>query len=103
MIETIDYVYSLQNLRIAYAILCPLYNVSESSPAVHGKWKHIPLISLRNLVTDVHMDGRNSSVLLLHLFFYYSDCSDSSRICSPLKDLSLLSTATSAMSKSQHQ
>jgi len=48
----------------------PLYNVSESSPAVHGKWKHIPLISLRNLVTDVHMDGCNSSVLLLRLLLF---------------------------------
>ena len=28
MIETIDYVYSLQNLRIPYKILCPLYNIA---------------------------------------------------------------------------
>jgi len=89
---------------------------------------NIPLISLRKTIkelSDVHMDGCNSLVLRLHLFFHDSIYEDYSYlhefpwrkwllcgfekqdrvlcIHSPPKHLSLPSMATSAMSSSSRQ
>jgi len=48
---------------------------SETGILRLGKWKHIPLISVRKTIKEfsaVWMDGHNSLVLCLHLFFHDS-------------------------------